>query len=181
MRIGETYRRKGDLNSAMAVLDKARAQFPDNVQIVSTLALVRDKAGLKYQARLAYEATLRLDPRNGVALNNLAYLLSEEQDLDRALSYAQRAREVLPQLAEVSDTLGWVYLKKYMSNDAIGMFREALGKEPARATYRYHLAMALNQKGDNSAAMQELRAALKSNPARDEEQKITELMEKIGR
>ena len=50
MRIGETYRRKGDLNSAMAVLDKARAQFPDNVQIVSTLALVRDKAGLKYQA-----------------------------------------------------------------------------------------------------------------------------------
>jgi len=39
----------------------------------------------------------------------------------------------------------------------------------------------LNQKGDGASALQELQAALRNNPSKQEEQSIHELMGKIGR
>jgi len=76
-RIGETYRRKGDLTNSIVALQKAREILPDNGVVLSTLALVLDAAGHWAEARQVYEVVLKLDPNNGVALNNLAFLLSE--------------------------------------------------------------------------------------------------------
>ena len=45
--------------------------------MLSTLALVFGRRATKPEARQAYEATLKLDPNNAVALNNLAFLLAE--------------------------------------------------------------------------------------------------------
>ena len=112
LRIGETYRRKGDLTNSIIALQKAREILPDNGVVLSTLALVLDSAGRWSEARQVYEVVTKLDPTNGVALNNLAFLLSEHGgDLDDALTKAQRAKQLLPNLSEVSDTLGWIYLK----------------------------------------------------------------------
>ena len=107
MRIGETYRRKGDAGAAIQSLQKARETLPDNIVVLSTLALVLDSAQRKPEAKQAYEATLKLDPNNAVALNNLAFLLAETGgDLDDALTKAQRAKQMMPSLHEISDTLG---------------------------------------------------------------------------
>jgi tetratricopeptide (TPR) repeat protein len=62
---------------------------------------------------------------------------------------------------------------------ALPLFQEAVEKDPRRATYRYHLAIALELKGDHVAARRESEAALKSNPTKDEEQKIKELLQQI--
>ena len=120
-------------------------------------------------------------PGNGVALNNLAFLIAESGgDLDQALTYAQRAKQILPNLAEVSDTLGWIYLKKNLSDNAIQIFTDLVTREPNQSTYRYHLGMALSQKGDRPRAMKELEQALKNNPPKDEAGKIRALMSKLG-
>ncbi len=181
LRIGETYRRKGDLTGAVNALQKARNLSPDNTVIIATLALALDSAGQKAQARTAYEQCLKLDPRNGVALNNLAYLLAENNgDLDQALTYAQRAKQLLPALNEVSDTLGWIYLKKQLTDNAVETFKEIVEKQPSHSTYRYHLGLAYAQKGDRLKAIQELNGALKSNPPKDEQDKIRQLLTKLG-
>jgi tetratricopeptide (TPR) repeat protein len=181
LRIGETFRRKGDLNSSIANLQKAREIMPENPMVVSTLALTLDAAGRRTEARQAYEQTLHLDPGNGVALNNLAFLIAEAGgDLDQALTFAQRAKQVLPNLLEVSDTLGWIYLKKNLSDNAVQIFSELVKKEPNHSTYRYHLGMALSQKGDKPRALKELEQALQNNPAKEEAVKIRELMSRIG-
>jgi tetratricopeptide (TPR) repeat protein len=181
LRIGETYRRKGDLNAGIDALQKARQVLPENPDILSTLALALDGAGRKQEARQIYEETLKVDPRNGVALNNLAFLLAEGGgDLNQALTYAQRAKQILPNLYEVSDTLGWIYLKKNLSDDAIEIFRDLVQKQPNHSTYRYHLGMALSQKGDKLKAVEELQQALKENPPKDEELKIRALLSKIS-
>jgi tetratricopeptide (TPR) repeat protein len=181
MRIGETYRRKGDLQSAVANLQKAREVLPDNVVILSTLALVLDSAGRWTEAQAVYQATLKMDPNNGVSLNNVAFLMAEHGgDLDSALTLATKAKQMLPNLSEVSDTLGWIYLKKGMPDNAIESFRELVAKEPHAATYRYHLGMALLQKGDKPNALRELQTALKDNPAKAERDKIQEMIQKIG-
>ena len=134
------------------------------------------------QRRGEYRAAVDLDPDDGTALNNLAFLLAENGgNLDMALAYAKRARKIAPDSEAVADTLGWVSVKKNLTDEAIALFREVVQKSPTRSTFRYHLAVALEQKGDHAGAMEELQAALKNNPPKDEEPKIRELMAKIGK
>jgi tetratricopeptide (TPR) repeat protein len=182
LRVGETYRRKGDPNSSIAALEQARTLLPDNPMVHNTLAITLADAGRKEQARMAYEAALKLDANNAAAWNNLAFLMAEQGvDLDAALANAQRALRLLPDSTDVADTVGWVYLKKNMADEAGKIFHDLILKEPLRATFHYHMAMAMQQKGQNPAAMEELQAALKCKPPPEEEQKIKDLMQKIGR
>jgi tetratricopeptide (TPR) repeat protein len=181
LRIGETYRRKGDSNAAVQALQKARETLPDNIVVLGTLALVLDTAARRPEARQVYEATLKLDPNNPVALNNLAFLLCETGgDLDDALTKATRAKQLLPNLLEISDTLGWIYLKKNLADNAIEIFKDLVSKEPNHSTYRFHLGMAYSQKGDKTKALEQLRESLKYNPAPDEKTKIQQLITRLG-
>src|SRR5579871_634565 len=180
LQLGETYRRKGDDVSAIAALEKAREALPENSLVLTTLALTLDHAGKVPEARQVYEAAIKLDPSNGVALNNLAFLLAEHSgDLDDALTKGTRAKQLLPNLAEVSDTLGWIYLKKSLSDDAVRIFGDLVSKHPNESTYRYHLAMALNQKGDKPQAIKQCQEALKNSPSKDERQKIQDLLSRL--
>jgi tetratricopeptide (TPR) repeat protein len=181
LRLGETYRRKGDLGGAVGALQKAREQLPGNTTVLSTLALTLDAAGRKQEARQVYEQTIKIEPGNAIVLNNLAFLMAETgSDLDQALTMAQRAKQLLPNLYEVSDTLGWIYLKKNLSDNAIQIFRDLVEKQPKHSTYRYHLGMAFSQKGDKPRAIKELQEALKSNPPKEEKSKIEDLIAKLG-
>jgi len=181
LRMGETYRRKGDLNGAVAALYKAKEVLPDNSLVVSTLAQALDIAGRKPEAVQTWEQAVKLDPRNAVALNNLAFLMAESGgDLDQALTYAQRAEQMMPSMNEVSDTLGWIYLKKNLSDNAMDIFQRLVTRAPDNSTYRYHLGMALSQKGDRPRAIKELQQALHSNPSKEEEGKIRDLIGKLG-
>lgn len=181
LRMGEVYRRKGDDPNAIAALQKARETMPENGVVLTTLGLSFDHAGHTPEAKQIYEAAIKLDSKNGVALNNLAFLLAEHNgDLDEALTKATQAKQLMPNLAEVSDTLGWVYLKKSLSDDAVRIFQELVSNHPNQATYRYHLAMALRQKGDRPRAIKECHEALKNNPSKDEKQKIEDLLTRLN-
>ena len=181
MRVGETYRRSGDLKSAADSFKKAQEIAPNNVTPYLQLALLYDTTGQKVDARPLYEQILRLQPDNPVALNNLAFMLADDgRDLDQALTMAQKAKQQRPNDNNVSDTLGWIYIKKNLSDSAIVIFRDLVKTDPERSTYRYHYAMALYQKGDKASAKKELEAALSSKPAKDEENKIRDLMAKLG-
>jgi len=181
LRMGEVDRRKGDLNSAIVNLQKAREFQPENKIALETLGLVLDQAGRWTEAKQVYEAVLRLDSNDPVVLNNLAFLMAEHNgDLDDALGKAQRAKQLMPEMTEISDTLGWIFLKKNLSDSALDTFRELVSKAPNQSTYRYHLGMALAQKGDKIKAIQELQEALKYNPSKNERDQIQQLLSKLG-
>ena len=174
LRLGETYRRKGDLNMAVQSMQKARAILPDDPVVLSELALMLDAAQRKPEAKQIYEATLKLDPNSAVVLNNLAFLLAETGgNLDDALTQAQRAKQLRPDLLEIS-------LKKGLPDNAIEVFRDLVSKESSISTYHFHLAMAYKQKGDKTKALDQLREALKYNPAKDEKDNIQRLIASLG-
>jgi tetratricopeptide (TPR) repeat protein len=180
LRLGETYRRMGDRETAVTYLRRARELLPDKVIPASTLALVLDGMGRVEEAAREYRAALALDPNNAVVLNNLAFLLAQNGgSLDEALEFARRAKQVLPGLSDVTDTLGWIYLKMNLTGNAIAAFDEIVQKEPSRSTYHFHLGMALVQKGDRFAAATQLKEALQYNPSTEEAAKIRELLAKI--
>jgi tetratricopeptide (TPR) repeat protein len=180
-RMGIALRQKGDLNGSIQYLYKAREALPVNSTVGVELALALAATGRKQEAKDAYEQAIKLNPQDGVALNNLAFLIAESSsgDLDQALTYAQRAKQALPNLSEVSDTLGWIYLKKNMSDNAMDIFQGLVNQKPDNPIYRFHLGMALAQKGDKPQALRELQRALRSNPPKDEETKIKDLISKL--
>jgi len=181
LRMGVALREKGDLNGSIQYLYKAREAMPINSTVGVELALALQAGGRKQEAKDAYEQAIKLNPQDGVALNNLAFLMAESNsgDLDQALTYAQRAKQLYPNLSEVSDTLGWIYLKKNMSDNALDVFQALVDQKPDNPTYRFHLGLALAQKGDKPKALRELQQALRSNPAKDEEIKIKDQISKL--
>ena len=70
-------------------------------------------------------------------------------------------------------------MKLKRADDAIPLFQEVVQKNPHRAAFRYHLAAALEMKGDRAEARKEAEAASNSNPSKDEEAKINELLRKL--
>jgi Tfp pilus assembly protein PilF len=66
-----------------------------------------------------------------------------------------------------------------LPDNALEIFRNNVSKAPKNSTYRYHLGLALFQKGDKVRAKQELQAALTNNPSKEEAANIKELIGKI--
>jgi tetratricopeptide (TPR) repeat protein len=181
VRLGAAYIRKADYPDAVKAFQQARQLRPNDVEPALQLALVYETMGQKTLARPLYEEILKLQPDNAIALNNLAYIMAEGGgDLDQALSLAQRAKDRLPEDPNVSDTLGWIYIKKNLSDNAVKIFRTLVAAQPENSTYRYHLGMALYQKGDRPEAKKVLQSALEKKPSKEEAARIRELMAKLG-
>ena len=179
-RMGETYSRMKDYPKSIEMLRKAKEMLPENTAVMNNLALLLDNTGQHLEARKIYEQSISRDQTNAEALNNLAYLMTETGgNLDEALTLANRAKQRLPNTTEVSDTIGWIYLKKNMADNAVDIFREISTKTPTNPTYHFHLAMALAQKGDKGEASKECQVALANKPNKEEEGKIRELMTRI--
>ncbi len=180
-RVAESYLRKGDVPQSINSLEKARQGQPNNPSLMTNLAMLYETQSKKDVARRYYELSIKTDPNNAFALNNLAYLISESNgDLNQALTYAERAKQRLPGHPEVNDTLGWIYLKKNLTDNAIETFRTLVVQSPQNPTYHYHYAMALLQKGDRETAKKECQSALADKPNKEEETEIHQLMTKLG-
>lgn len=180
VRLGQSYRLKGDLNAALEAFKRASQAAPGDTNALLQIGLLMENTGKRDQAKPIYEQILKIEPDHFVALNNLAYIKAEEGvDLDQALAMAQRALQKYPSAHEISDTLGWIYIKKNLSEDAVRVFSELVKNAPTNPTFRYHYAMALHQKGDKPRARKELEEALKNKPSRVEETKIRTMLSSI--
>jgi tetratricopeptide (TPR) repeat protein len=181
LRLAETYKRNGDDENAIKYFRQARELMPNDPTPPLQLAMILDKNGKGAESRPIYEQVLKVDPGNVLALNNMAYLLAETgQDLDLALTYAERAKQKLPSNIDVADTLGWIYIKKNLADQAITVFTDLVKKDPNRSTFHYHLAVALFQKGDKPGAKKAAQTALAKAPSAAELNKIKELIAKCG-
>ena len=178
--LAETQRRKGDINLAIDTFRRASQAAPSDTRALLQLGLLMDGTGRREQAKPIYEQILKIEPDHPVALNNLAYIKAEEGvDLDEALTMAQRARQKLPNSSFIKDTLGWIYIKKNLSDDAVRMFKDLVQEEPANPQFHYHYGMALLQKGDKPSAKKELEIAIRNNPSKDDAGRIRQLLATI--
>jgi tetratricopeptide (TPR) repeat protein len=179
-RIAETERLKGDLNAAMENFRKCSQAAPSDTTCLMLLAMVLQGTGRENQAKPIYEQILKINPDHAVSLNNLAYIKAQEGvDLDQALTMSQRAVQHAPGSLDLSDTLGLIYIRKNLSQQATQIFGDLVQKDPRNATFHFHYGQALSQKGDRVNAKKEFETALALKPSKDEEQKIHEQLQKV--
>ncbi|PPI79377.1 tetratricopeptide repeat protein [Marinobacter flavimaris] len=85
-----------------------------------------------------YEQVISRQPNNIAALNNLAWLLREENPT-RAIEMAGRARDLAPDNAAVLDTYGWILHLTGNHAEAKEVIERALALAPENAEIRSHL------------------------------------------
>jgi tetratricopeptide (TPR) repeat protein len=160
----------GATDEALAVCQRAAVEDPHEASVYLLAGRLHESKKDWKSASDDYQKALAAEPDNGLAANNLAYLLIQEGgNLDVALSLAQAARRRMPTSHNVADTLGWVLYQKGVYSAAIGMFQESLklaqkNGESEDPTVHYHLGLTYQKTGQASLARQHLERVLKINP-----------------
>jgi tetratricopeptide (TPR) repeat protein len=168
----QAYGLLADLYVSQGRIEEAKKEFADVhrldprwVGAPTMLGLLAFQTQNLDEARRWWETAVKVDPKAGAASNNLAWLLVESNgDLDRALELALVAKAELPDKAEVTDTLGWIYYKKGMLGQAINWLRWCADAEPTNATYQFHVGMAYARDGEDAKAGKALKLALSLDP-----------------
>lgn len=166
--LGQVYLNQGRLPDATKEAENLLKRQPKSVEGRTTLGMLLEMQNRSADARPHYEKALELNPRAAVAANNLAFLHAQRgEQLDLALELAQTAKSVLPDRAEINDTLGFVYYKKGLMPLAIASFKESVEKDPNIPTFHLHLGLAYAGAKDKENARRSLQRALalKLSPA----------------
>ncbi|HWF62594.1 MAG TPA: tetratricopeptide repeat protein [Nitrospira sp.] len=173
-------RKKPDV--AVQVIQEGLKANPDSEELHMLLASGHFEQGQIDLAMAAYETTLRLNPRNVLAANNLAVLFVDRKgdpsSLQRAFALSRDFEKEAPHPLFI-DTLGWVRFKMGQQEEAIRLMKDAVAKSPDMSVLNYHLGMALVQSGQHGEARTYLSKALKNSDSfegrREAEQALAQI------
>ena len=151
-----------DFDAALAHLDRLIATAPQR-DIFLEKARTLDLAGLRPQAREAWQAILKIVPQNAEAAARLGRLAWEDGDTALAASLLERAvTNAAP--APVWFDLGLVRQDLRDHEGAAGAYRRAFELKPDYAEAALNLGVVLQEKGDLDGAMRAYRDAYRLRP-----------------
>lgn len=107
------------------------------------------------------EEILVLQPKNAIVLNDLAWQL-RKQDKEKALSYAEKAYELAPSNAPITDTLAMILLEHNQHQRAVELLKKAVASSKI-PVLQYHLALALDRNSRPIEAISQMKALLSDN------------------
>jgi len=159
LKLSQARRAAGDETGGLQAMRDWLAQHPQDGAVRLGLASSLQASGARDAAVKEYELLVTQQPKNAVALNNLAWLYFESKD-PRAADLAQRALAEAPENPAILDTVGWIRVQQGQVEQGVQLLRQAAEKAPREAEIRYHLGAALARSGDMARARQELEAAI---------------------
>ncbi len=178
-RINYTYalvlQRTGNLPLSIKYYEKAAELNPNELSIISSLALAYNSNKQFRESNEAYEKALKIDPDNALILNNYAYNLSTRgENLNKALDMVRKAVNKEPGNSSYLDTMGWIYymMKDYKS--AKEYIERAVSVNGSNAVILEHLGDIHYALKDNQKALYFWKKALEIN------RNNTQLEEKIN-
>ena len=159
--LGEVYFRQGKLDLARQEFDRLAQKHSNPVGALTMSGMIFQSQGNRVQAKLRYERAVIFDKRAAVASNNLAWIyLQSDEKLEEAVQLARTAAEVLPDVPQVLDTLGWAYFKSGLTEVAIGPLARSIEKDPKNGESRYHLGLVYAKSGNQTRSRESLLQAL---------------------
>jgi tetratricopeptide (TPR) repeat protein len=156
-------RAAGDFDGALAHLDRVIALAPQREMFVEK-ARTLDQAGLKPQARAAWQAILDAIPQHQEAAARLGRLAFDDGDAILAASLLERATAGEAPATAWFD-LGVVRQDQRDYAAAAAAYRKATEIKPDHAEAALNLGIVLQESGDPDAAMTAYRRAYRLRPA----------------
>ncbi len=160
----ETLSANNQSDKAWNVLQQALKQYPDDLNLLYTRAMLAEKRNDLAQMEKDLRLIIQRDPDNAMALNALGYTLS-----DRTTRYAEakvlieQAHQLNPEDPAVLDSLGWVNFRLGNLDEAERLLRQALERFPDQEVAA-HLGEVLWTAGKQREARQIWSKFLKDQP-----------------
>ncbi|WP_434558625.1 tetratricopeptide repeat protein [Pseudomonas sp. Z4-20] len=160
----ETLAANNQGDKAWSVLQQALKQYPDDLNLLYTRAMLAEKRNDLGQMEKDLRLIIQRDPDNAMALNALGYTLS-----DRTTRYAEakvlieQAHQINPEDPAVLDSLGWVNYRLGNLDEAERLLRQALERFPDQEVAA-HLGEVLWANGKQREARQIWSRFLKEQP-----------------
>jgi tetratricopeptide (TPR) repeat protein len=180
--LGQLYLAQKKLDQALSEFENLAKAQPTAIGPPTMVGMILQSQGKVAEAQQKYEAVVAMNPRAAVAANNLAWMYAEKNEkLDTALNLAQVAKAELPEVAEVNDTLGFVYIKKNVPELAVPPLCTAVEKDPRNTGYRVRLGQAYVMTGDKVKARAELEQVVKdARPDSPDAAEAKKLLDTLG-
>jgi Flp pilus assembly protein TadD len=159
LKLAQVIAASGDVNKALRQHTSWLAKNANDIGVRQQYATLLLTAGKVTDARREYETVLKQQPDDPVSLNNLAWIIHKDQPA-RALEMASKSVRMLPQSAEMIDTLGWM---KVLGNDqaeGLVLLQQAYDLAKENPQIGYHLAVALDKTGKREQAKTLLQSVL---------------------
>jgi tetratricopeptide (TPR) repeat protein len=164
-RLASLYVAQKRVDEAVRETEAMLAKQPNSVGGHTLMGILAEFQKKRDVSTRHFARALEIDPTAAVAANNLAWVYAEQNvNLDQAMQMAQMAKQRLPDDPEVSDTLGWIYLKKGLAGQAIQQLQQSVNTNPKNAMYQFHLGLAYAKAGDEPKARAALAKALAMQP-----------------
>ncbi|KPK78205.1 MAG: hypothetical protein AMJ79_00225 [Phycisphaerae bacterium SM23_30] len=153
------------VKSAEEILNWILQKQPDHIPAMQNLAMILQTTGRSDESAALYQKILALNPKEIIALNNLAWLLCENQsDYQNALKLAQRGLLENPDYLDLIDTRGVIYYRLGEWETAARDFAKCVELyprgTPALAGSYFHLGRVQYQLKQESEAQKNLKQAL---------------------
>ena len=158
-------RDKDALQMAEDLLRVILTRHPDSLSGLMVLGMLMQGERRHDEAAALNRKILELDPDNVIAINNLAWVLCEEQSQpEEALTLAEKGLTIAPEYMDLIDTRGVIHYRLGHLKEAAADFSRCVELCPAHlpslAPVRFHLARVYAQMGRKTEAVEELKKAL---------------------
>ena len=141
--LARLYKESNQNQKALTRLRQVLANNPKDIVALMLTGVILEEEKDYAEAAAAYEQLLGYSPKFAPALNNAAYLYSEQlKNLERAAKHASQAWNLLPGDPATEDTFGWVLFRQGKFALARGLLDESAAKAPRTALVHYHAGMA---------------------------------------
>jgi tetratricopeptide (TPR) repeat protein len=180
--LGDTWRRKGDMQAANDAYSDALARYPEDSPalwfVYYTRAITFHQLDQWAEAEADFRKSLTYRPDQAQVLNYLGYSLVERNEkLDEALDMIERAVAAQPDNGAIVDSLAWVYFRLGRYADAVTPMERAATLEPVDPIVLDHLGDVYWAVGRKLEAAFQWQRALSFDPEEEEADRIRRKLE----
>ncbi len=154
---------------------KERPKDPAFYYYLGDIALADKKYAV---AEESYRKVVEMQPRNALALNNVAWLMVK-QGRTGAVAVAQQANDILPGRTPLMDTLAIALAAENQVGKAIEVQKSALLRSPSDPVLKLTLAKLLIKSGDKPYAKAELEDLAKLGEKFRDHAEVTSLLKSL--